>query len=995
MKPFRSLPLHGRYRELVVLLTLLLSFAPLRASHVSGVDISWECTGNNTYLITLDLFRDCSGISMSATQTIDIVSDCGQSFTVNLTQGPGSGQEISQLCPQDLPQSDCNNGGYPGMEAYNYQGTVVLAPPCDSWTISWSQCCRNPAVNVPNSTLDDMFAEAVLNTATNPCNSSPVFTAAPIPFVCLNQPVSYNYGVYDPDGDSLVYSLISARQDLMTNLVYGAGYSATAPIPGITLDPNTGAVNFTPTMIGNFVVVVQVEEYDAFGNLLGSVMRDMQFTVINCTNILPEAPLGYSNLTGDAVATGPNSLELCLGSGFCLDLVFTDGNANDSLILTSNVGLVLPGATMVQTGVNPATATICWTAVPGTSSLASFTVFAEDNACPVTGLTQSTVFVTFLPTTTIDVSDTTLCHGEVLPMNVSGGTLFNWTTLSGPPIQVGVNFSCTPCANPVASPIATTVYEVTSDLNGFGCVNKDTITVTVVPDFGFLTLDPVDATCNGYTDGTISIEPWGTPGPPWTYDLYQGGVLLQTQTVPGDGYFDQLGAGSYVVQLSEPLGCSHDTVIVINEPDLLVTTTTDTTVCLSTVATISAQAVGGTSPIVLQWDQGLVGSGPHAVSPDVDTDYTVFAIDAQGCTSAPVISALTYHPPLDVVALAPDSICIGALLDLDAIGAGGIGHPYSYTWTGPGNTVIGSDSAVSIVQGAQTSTYIVTVEDACGTPEATDTVTVSWYPAPVPLVVPDIYEDCFPAEITFTNATNPADVGSTCTWDFGDGNTASGCTTVSNIFQNVGCYDITLTVYSPEGCPGTAVFPQLVCARPYPVADFDHYPFEPNVLAPDVAFTDRSTDAVSWAWSFGSASTPDSAFVPNPGVRFPENDEGDYPVWLHVENIYGCPDSILRFIHVNGLFFLYSPNTFTPDGDGVNEVFDLVGQGFSDEGFVLEIFDRWGNIIASADRPGKGWDGTFNGGEPAPQGIYAWRAEVTDRYTNTRKRFMGHVTLLR
>ncbi|MCB0793954.1 MAG: gliding motility-associated C-terminal domain-containing protein [Flavobacteriales bacterium] len=971
------------------------SIAPVQATHVSGGDISWECLGGNTYLITLNLYRDCSGIAMSASEDIDLISDCGQSLSLTLNQTAGSGVEISQLCPPVLPLSDCGNGGYPGMEWYIYQNQITLNPPCDSWTISWSRCCRNTSVNVPNSQNDDIYLEAVMNSATAPCNNSPVFTAQPIPFVCLNQPVSYNFGVYDPDGDSLVYTFISARDDAFVNLTYAGGYTPTVPIPGITLDPNIGVVNFTPNQIGNFIVVIQVEEFDDLGNLIGSVIRDMQFTVINCTNIIPESPLGYDNLTGDALSTGPNSLELCLGSSFCLELTFTDGDPGDSLVLTSNVDLVLPGATMVQTGANPATATVCWTAVPGTSSLASFTVFAEDNACPVTGLTQATVFVTFLPTTVINLSDTTLCFADDLALIATGGTIFDWAVLSGPPIQVGSNFSCNPCADPIASPTATTTYEVTSDLMGTGCVNKDTITVSVVPEFGFSSVSIDSTSCFSGADGSVDIIPFGAPGPPWTYNLYQSGALLQTQTTNGAGGFTGLAAGTYSVELLEPLGCAHDSTLVLEQPDLLVASTSDTTICLSTNAILSASAVGGTGTVSYVWDQGLNGSGPHAVSPGSTTDYTVYAVDGNNCSSAPVIAQVSLYPPLQVTAAAPDSICIDAASQMNAVAAGGIGAPYTYTWYESGLGAIGNGDQLTYTPAGASNLFWVVAEDGCGTPEAADSVTVAWYPPPIPQVEADIYEDCFPAEIRFTNTTAPADVGADCFWDFGDGNTGIGCGVVSNTFQNVGCYDITLTVYSPEGCPGTSTFPDLVCARPYPVADFDWFPKDADVLDPEVAFFDRSQDQVDWAWSFGPMSIPDSAFVPDPVVLFPEEDEGDYPVWLHVENIYGCPDSVMKVIHINGVFFLYAPNAFTPDADGVNDVFNLSGQGISTENYLLEVYDRWGQPVWSSTSPERGWDGQIEGGSEAPTGVYVWRAEVTNKYLNRNKVAQGHVSLLR
>ena len=67
--------------------------------------------------------------------------------------------------------------------------------------------------------------------------------------------------------------------------------------------------------------------------------------------------------------------------------------------------------------------------------------------------------------------------------------------------------------------------------------------------------------------------------------------------------------------------------------------------------------------------------------------------------------------------------------------------------------------------------------------------------------------------------------------------------------------------------------------------------------------------------------------MPEPVVRFPEVDEGDYPVWLHVTNIYGCPDSVMKFVHIDGVFSVYVPTAFTPNNDGTNDLFGPQGIG--------------------------------------------------------------------
>ncbi|MCC6838395.1 MAG: gliding motility-associated C-terminal domain-containing protein, partial [Bacteroidia bacterium] len=160
------------------------------ASHIAGGEITYNCLGNNQYEINLNLFVDCAGFNPGASQTVSFTSTCGgtATLTVNVTPQSTNGLEISQLCQAQLPQSTCNGGTLPGMWVFNYSGIVTLAPPCDTWTMSWQTCCRNNAVT--NVTPNNSYIEATLNSGTAACNSSPSFTAQPIPYVCANQPVS-------------------------------------------------------------------------------------------------------------------------------------------------------------------------------------------------------------------------------------------------------------------------------------------------------------------------------------------------------------------------------------------------------------------------------------------------------------------------------------------------------------------------------------------------------------------------------------------------------------------------------------------------------------------------------------------------------------------------------------------------------------------------------------------------------------------------------------
>lgn len=326
-----------------------------KASHIAGADISYQCVGNDSFLITVNVFRDCSGISFNPTSiNIDITNPCGPLNTTltlqttNQISGNNAiGIEVSQLCPQSLPNSSCNNGTLPGMELYTYQGIFVLNPPCSTWTFGYGPPpARNTNVNLGFGS-GSAYVFTTMNYNVDSCNDSPEFsTDFPNPYSCVGQQVCYDYGVTENNGDSLVYSLIDAHTTSATATAnYNAGYSGAVPIQGITINSQTGQLFFTPNIAGNFVVVVQICEYErGTGLLKGCVMRDMQFVVETCTNQAPSLCSADTIIAfrGTGQKVDSNTIEVCYGQWFEIDISIVDPDPNDSLTATSNIQQILP-----------------------------------------------------------------------------------------------------------------------------------------------------------------------------------------------------------------------------------------------------------------------------------------------------------------------------------------------------------------------------------------------------------------------------------------------------------------------------------------------------------------------------------------------------------------------------------------------------------------------------------------------------------------------------
>ena len=461
------------------------------ATHVAGGDFNYVCVGPNTFLITFNFFYDCNGIPDAPNDiSVTFTSPCGNTPNVILPmQNPPLGTEVSQLCASDITNSTCNGGTLPGMQHYIYSGTVVLNPPCNSWTMSASIIARNPSINLIGQS--PFYVSGTINTAADSCNNSPVFNAQPIPYVCQNQLVNYNFGVSEPDGDSLVYSLVSpiasSNNGTNTNVQFNNGYTPTVPIPGCVLNSSTGQLVFTPTQLGSFVVSVEVCEYEyGTGILLGCVTRDIQFVVITCSN-LPPTIAGFTNFTGAGILVDSTTIEVCVGNTFSFDIEYPDPDTGDIVSLASNITTILPGANVTYTNGNPGIMSVTWTTQSGTPPFNSFSVTGIDDACPLFGLVNGSYIIKVTPSTYAG-PDQAICKGvEWAQLNASGGTIFNWSVLSGSPIDTvptspGYNMTCQNCDNPIVSPQTTTTYVLTSNLSTT-CQNTDTITITAAPNY--------------------------------------------------------------------------------------------------------------------------------------------------------------------------------------------------------------------------------------------------------------------------------------------------------------------------------------------------------------------------------------------------------------------------------------------------------------------------------------------------------------------------------
>lgn len=808
---------------LLLLVINLFSLKSVLASHVPGGNITYECLGNNQFKVTLTLFEDCATAFISnSPETITITNDCGitglTSATLNMVVFQ---DEVSQLCAAALPSSECNGGTYPGVYMHVYEGIVTLPGQCDSWTFSYDNCCRNTSTNVSNASSDDYYFFADLNNLDAPCNNSPQFTAPPIPFSCVGQTVCYNFGIVEIDGDSLSFALVSAYTGSGTFVSYQSGYSGASPIPGISIDPVTGQISFVASQIGNYVVCVQVTEYDNNGNIIGVVIRDIQFEVINCNNQVIDCTTSGDifNLVGNVTQTGPTSLEMCENEGFSFSIAFQDPDFADSLSIITNISTVLPGSTIQV--IHPDSTTsqydsvvvnIAWTPPVGSAnSNNAFTITVNDNACPVTGQQTIVYYINVLGVTTV-YSDTTLCIGQtaMLLADAEQATSFTWSVISGDPINIGTNFSCNNCDTAYATPSQTTVYSVTT--NGVcASSNSDTVTVTVVPDYSYSMSLTDYSICAGDTSIlSLVFNPAGTYGLIWAdqTDITYGTDTLVLPTSYGmidKPYLVYDAAGCYK---ADTLHYSASNISLnINEID---------ETCLGNSDGI-INATGNSTYQITNY----ILSGPSSVTNTtgnfsnlVPGTYTVTVVDDSTCSTSQ--NVVVGNGVVVAGASITDSTTCSYTSDGQIHITGNSGNaPYSYEIFNTSGVSLDSNGTGFFSVGA--GTYVYNIYDVNGC-SYTDTAIVG---SPAPVVAaftesPDWGVE--PLTVTFTNQSQNA---TNYVW-YIDSVTMNSTNAVYTF--NEGNY--TITLFATDGVCVDSVSQNLtVVATSYIIV--------PNVFSPD------------------------------------------------------------------------------------------------------------------------------------------------------------------
>lgn len=620
--------------------------------------------------------------------------------------------------------------------------------------------------------------------------------------------------------------------------------------------------------------------------------------------------------------------------------------------------------------------------------------------------------------------DTTICDGNNLQLEAFGGLQYQWSP--------NINITNINIPNPIVSPTTTMTYIVTgSTING--CSLRDSIEVSVLVDLGNVT--PVINTSSSYiclpsqtqlTNGSIN-------GNQFTWDFGDGNN--STDFEPNYIYSD---TGHYEIQLivEDTTGCygTDSTTIEIDAflaNDALVSQ--PDTLCSGDSAFVVA-----TGGISYQWTPNLFISNTNianpAIFPPITTTYQVIATDSCSSDTAFVIISV-YN---DSVYTTPDtSICIGESVNFSAFGA------IQYSWT-PTINMADPTNATQILSPTTTTTYYVTGETINGcilsdsitvtvvldipTPQLPndtlickgDTINVeafggtdySWTPQNIlatpngsstlayPIVSTMIHvdfinacgvvPDSFMIAVTdvYPNVVNDTTIcpGDTAfLWannaDFYSWSPINSLTNPNS--SNTLAMPLVNTPYH-------VICSNLIGCTQERIVNVNIYPI-PSVYAGNDQYVYYGIP-INLA---GQADEPNVYWISEDSLSCYDcldpilNPTHANEYILRVEDTHGCLNYDTVNIFVNGS--IYIPNTFSPNGDGLNDIFKVKAEEILT--FEINIFDRWGLLIFTSTDLDISWDGTYKG-KLVQQDAYIWKVKYSD-YFEKRVELIGHVNILR
>jgi gliding motility-associated-like protein len=628
---------------------------------------------------------------------------------------------------------------------------------------------------------------------------------------------------------------------------------------------------------------------------------------------------------------------------------------------------------------------------PDTGTYTVIEVVTDNGGCSASGTEKNAVQITsphalfilpdsfYCPNTLATFTDFSEGYGLTWSWNFGDGTGNGESTAQNAQHAF-------PAATGVTYPVTETI------MDKYGCTTDTTENITIESPIAAFTIADTTAIC-------VPLQTIFTSTSQYYDSLYwEFGDGVTLPLASSTSYFyDTLGTYTATLVVQGPGGCRDSTSrnVYLTNPNTTIFTFTPKTACDSVVAQFTIVPPPYTTFTLNFGDNSEDSSQNRAPvhtyrSPNTFIPY-LYLTDATGCIVNESDTALTVLGAVPFFTATPATFCDTSTVtfsDFTITNNGVQSKTYSFgdnstlsqppPLTNPFNATHFYNTPGNLL-----ATLTVVTLANC-TASYTDTIHV--YQTPQAVISDSGYLCAGP--IQFLGKLTVPDVDTLFwQWNFGNGQTAN----VQNplVQTAAGIYTVTLRTFVSFGCADTTS--TTITVNPNPTIKGPKEMTTPVGVPVTIPFT-YSPDVTTWSWS--PAANLSCTDCPNPSatLTFAQT----YSILVTDSN--NCTDTASVLINTicneSNYFF---PNTFSPNGDGVNDYFYPRGSGLYNIQ-SLTIFNRWGQMVFQrknfpANSETMGWDGTFNG-KPAPMDAYVYIAEVICNNAQVVA-LHGNVTLVR
>lgn len=963
----------------------------------------------------------------TAPATATTIVTAGGTYTLTLTD-PSNGCKATApaTISTNTTQPNANAGASPTITCSNATVTLNGSSSTGGATYSWTgPATGNPAGSTPTNSTTVVSANGNYTlTVTNPSNGC-TKTAS----------VTVNTNTTAPNasaGSSPTITCSSATVTLNGNSsTPGATYSWTGPTAG---NPAGSAPTSSSTAVsanGTYTLSVTDPANGCSATSMVSVNSNTTLpqvsagsnqtltcasssVTISGSSSTPGATYAWTGPSvGTPAGTSPNSASTDVSSSGTYTLTVTDpvNGCQNAAPLTVSTSSSIP---QVSAGANPtitcaaltavltgssttAGATFAWTG-PGTATPAGTTPNTFSTSVTTAGVYTLTVTdpVSFcqatypvsvisntaLPNVNAGSSQTITCTSASVTLNGSsttGGVTYSW---EGP--SAGSPAGSAPTASATSVSQGGT-YTLTVTDPSSSCTNSAAVSVTsntTLPQqvsagaSQTITCSSTSVTLTGSSTTSGVSYSWTGPS--------TGMAAGTTPTTYSTGVS---AFGTYTLTVTDPVnGCqdtASTTVYASASLPQLTAGPNQTITCASSSVTLTGSSTTG--GVTYSWEGPSTGtpagSAPTTSATTVSAPgvYTITITDlSNGCavTQQVSVSSNTTVPVLstNTGSLGTTITCANSALTFTGTATGNS----TITWAGPSGPVSGNPATVS-----SPGVYTVTATDNGSQCQATATIAVTsntTAPGSSASTSADTV-NCANPSVSFTAASTGTNVS--YSWG-GPGGFSSSSQNPSGV--NVpGTYTLTVTD-NANGCMSTSTL--AIVQGTNPAVSFTANPTSGNTPL-NVNFTNTSTGGFTgFSWDLGNQTSSSQV---NASATYTAT--GTYTVILTgISSSPACNDTAMTVITVTEEETIEVPNIFTPNGDHSNDAFYIHSRGYKD--LHVDIFNRWGQLLATMDGIESTWDGTSPNGEKVPDGTYYYLLKATS-LSGKSKELTGFITLLR